>query len=189
MTRGIVFLSLLIAAHSHRHRSLEVGFRHNRENLYGHDRITPLAVDSCDPRPSPVPMALPSVSDITLNLDNDSTSDEEGEDRLRFDVGKLVPTEIPEKSCVGDDMTSKGSRVTRVGAIQANGAGGSPEHLVNTWANAADALGLSIAVVGETRQKPSRASFSSGATTRYPTMLTQMTVPISRKAPRQRVLS
>ena len=63
----------------------------------------------------------------------------------------MVNTGIPNNSCIGDDMRRKGSDVVRVGALQANGEGGSPTHLVANWIKAIKDLHLDIWCISETR--------------------------------------
>ena len=61
------------------------------------------------------------------SLDNPLSRDV---DRLVFPVGQLRSTGILPESCIGDDMSRKGSSSIRAGALQSNGEGGTPTHLV-----------------------------------------------------------
>ena len=89
---------------------------------------------------------------------SDSDSDDRGldwsapdEDRLTFPVGTLLPTSLPTGTCIGDDVSRKGSRVTRTASIQFNGAGGSPSSLVQGWCDTIKDLRIDLFALPETR--------------------------------------
>ena len=49
-----------------------------------------------------------------------------------FPIGRIQQTGILSGTCVGDDMKTKGTNTTRIGAPQSNGAGGIMEALVGS---------------------------------------------------------
>ena len=53
--------------------------------------------------------------------------------------------------CIGDDMTSVGSRATRFISLQSGGTGGNREHWGHLWATGLKDLGGDIGAVAETR--------------------------------------
>ena len=92
-----------------------------------------------------------------MDSDSDDSSDSMpagGPNRLSLPVGMLKPTDIFPFSCPGDDVTFKGTKTLRAGALQSNGEGGSPLTLLEQWAAAASDLRLDVFGVGETRLKP-----------------------------------
>ena len=92
------------------------------------------------------------------SLDSDSEGSEDsipGDSyRLNFPVGHLLPSDIHPGSCIGDDMRSKGANTTRFGALQANGAGGSPSALVAGWCLTIQAFLINVFCICETRIAP-----------------------------------
>ena len=72
-------------------------------------------------------------------------------EREVFPIGRIQQTGILCGTCIGDDMTIKGTNTTRVGARQSNGAGGTMDALVESWAEAIIHLAFDIFVIGETR--------------------------------------
>ena len=73
------------------------------------------------------------------------------EERLSLCVGRLLSTGILPNTCIGDDMGRKGSSSFRAGALQSNGEGGTPTHLVENWVRAVKDLHLDIFCISETR--------------------------------------
>ena len=51
-------------------------------------------------------------------------------ERLSLCLGRLVNTGILPNACIGDDMRRKATSSVRAGALQSNGEGGTPTHLV-----------------------------------------------------------
>ena len=93
--------------------------------------------------------------------DPDSDSSEDPDDphadeleRLNFLIGPLAHTGLRSGSCIGDDMSSKGDNTTRLGAMQANGAGGSPSALVTGWCLTIQLLLINVFCICETRIAP-----------------------------------
>ena len=90
----------------------------------------------------------------------DSESDGPGEshpgdyERLNSLVGRTAHTHLRPGSCIGDDMTSKGLDTTRFGALQANGAGGSPSAFVTGWCKTIQLLLVDVFCISETRIAP-----------------------------------
>ena len=74
--------------------------------------------------------------------------------RLTYPVGPLITSGLPDGSCIGDDMRKKGRNTTRLGSIQANGAGGPPSSLVDGWCEAISDLLLDVFCICETRLAP-----------------------------------
>ena len=89
----------------------------------------------------------------TLDSDSDGSEDSHpGEtDRLNFPVGRLAHSDIRPGTCIGDDMRSKGVNTTRLGALQSNGAGGSPSALVTGWCLTIQLFLMNVFCVSETR--------------------------------------
>jgi len=92
------------------------------------------------------------------SLDSDSDGSEVSHsvelDRLNFPVGHLVHSGLRPGSCIGDDMSSNGGNTTRLGAMQANGAGGSPSALVTGWCLTIQLLLMNVFCICETRIAP-----------------------------------
>ena len=92
------------------------------------------------PLPSGQPLSVGFVSSDLPPAPTMDSSDSEAEDlctawtdpevdRLAFPIGELLSTALLRNSCIGDDVSRKGTRVTRIASIQANDAGGSPSAL------------------------------------------------------------
>ena len=92
----------------------------------------------------------------SLDTDSEGSEDSLPDDshRLNFPVGRLLQSDIRPGSCIGDDMRSKGSNTTRIGALQANGAGGSPSALVTGWCLTIQLFLMNVFCISETRIAP-----------------------------------
>jgi len=71
--------------------------------------------------------------------------------RARYDVGRRVRLPSLGGVCLGDDVTWKGSRVTRVAAVQTQGSSGSREEWGHHWGGALASLGADVGALTETR--------------------------------------
>ena len=85
--------------------------------------------------------------------DSDDTLDwlGAGFGRASYPIGNLHSAGLLPRSCIGDDFTLKGSKVTRAASLQASGAGGSPGDLAEGWCGALRDLRLDISAVCESR--------------------------------------
>ena len=76
------------------------------------------------------------------------------QDRGHYPVGRLLRTGLGDNTSLGDDMRTEGTLCTRIGALQANGEGGSLESLVHTWSHTVTSLRLDISCISETGISP-----------------------------------
>ena len=78
-------------------------------------------------------------------------AEDPGQQRATTMVGSWVPLPALHGQPVGDDVSWKGSQVTRLVALQAAGVGSGGAQFGEQWAVAISGLGADIAVISESR--------------------------------------
>ena len=86
---------------------------------------------------------------------SDSDGDHAGEEllsqRATLDVGRRLPLRALGGACIGDDVSWKGSKVTRFALLQTAGSRGSLVEWGRWWGQALADLGTDIGILSETR--------------------------------------